>query len=537
MRYKTFGFFVIVFLGLGIWWWSRSTPWNNAQRAMDRGDPGEAVELLVQALESKSWAPKREETMREILAKGYWNKGATESAEQALRELRDKFPNNFQAALGLGALNLIRDRGAFGVEYLEDAKRLDPKDIRPYLILGQYYADIREYRKAEQNLVSGFIHFPNDGRLVMLAGDLLFNQGRYQEALAKYQPLFAATPIDRDLQKKIARSLFSSGELEKAAEIFTALRPPSGTDEIVESFLAKILFFQGRRGESYAIFERLYREDNRRIGAGIEWAVSLAMQNQMEKAEKILTTIGENLLPLGGGVTTPVVGVSFNDLERIQVFRAAAKSQNVLYFRARSRFAVLSGRYAEAERFLEQALNIDGGDFFTMAEMAELARVKNEPEKRLRWADRAVEMYKEHPAALLLRAKIFLDLRRTPDAIIDAKQVSDSYPKLSNAQALLAKAWMIQKNPSAALTAAKKAVQLNPGDPDAQLSLALAYGSLGFDEDADIAFRRALDIDPQFAEARYEWGCWLKSKGRNKDATIQFDEAGRLEPLIYKNAR
>lgn len=537
MRYKTFGLFIIVLFGLGVWWWSRSTPWDKAQRALDRGEPGEAVEVLVQALESKFWSPEKEEAMRELLAKGYWLNGNMDSAEQALRDLREKFPNNFQAAVGLGSLNIIRDRGAFGVEYLEDAKRLDPNDIRPYLILGQYFSDIRDYRKAESNLASGFIRFPNDERLILLAGDLLFNQGRYQEALAKYQPLIASTPVDRDLRIKIARAFFYSGELEKASEIFTVLRPAQGTDELIETYLAKILFLQGHRQESHGILERLYREDNRRIGAGIEWAVSLAVRNQTETAEKLLMTIGERLLPLGGGVITPVVGVSFNDLERIQAFRAAAKTQNILYLRARAILAELAGRYAEAEQFLDRALNIDSGDFFTMAEMAELARLKNDPDQRRHWVNRAVEKYKQHPAALLLRARILLDLRRTPDAIFDAKQVSDSYPKLAYAQALLSRAWMIQRNPSAALSAAEKAVKLNPGEPEAQLVLAMAKASLGRDQEADSAFRQALDIDPRFAEARYEWGRWLKSKGRLKEAATQFQEAARLEPLIYKNVR
>ncbi len=537
MNNKIVGLIIVIFAGLGVWWWSRSTPWDKAKRAIDRGEPGEAVELLVDALESKSWSPQREEAMRELLAKGYWDKGVMDSAEQAYRDLREKFPKNFQAALGLGALNIIRDRGSFGVEYLEDAKALDPKDLRPYLLLGEYFADVRDYRKAELNLANGFIRFPNDDRLAMLAGDLLFNQGRYQEALAKYQPLIASTPVDRDLRIKIARSFLYSGDLEKASEIFSAVRPSSGIDEIVESSLAKILFLQGRHRESSAIFQGLYREDNRRIISGLAWAVSLARENQLEEAEKLMATIGEKLLPLGGGVSMPVAGVSFNDLERIQSFRRAAKNQNVSYLLSKAIIFEVSGRYAEAEQFLNRALNIDSGDFFTMAELSELARLKNETEERLRWVNRAVEMYKEHPAALLMRAKIYLDIRRTPDAILDAKQVSDSYPKLAYAQSLLSKAWMIQKNPSAALAAAEKAVQLNPGEPEAHLALAMAKVALGRYADADSAIRHALDINPRFAEARVEWGRWLKSKGRHKEAKIQFDEAARLEPNVFKDVR
>lgn len=529
--------FIVLMAWLSIYWWGRSAPLTKAQRAIDHGDPGEAVEILIEALDNGSLSLEKEEAMRELLAKSYWNKGAIDSSEQCLRTLIEKFPQNFYASLGLGVLNLLRDRATFGVAYLEEAKRLDPKDIRPYLILGQYYSGIRDYQKATENISTGLGQFPNNERLAELSGDLLFNQGRYHEAMVIYQPLHLSSPVDRDLRVKIARCLLFSGEIQKASEILNDLRPSSGTDENIELLLARILFQQGQRKKSAEIAERLYREDNRRLTSGISWANSLAEDENFGEAEKVLTTIGETLLPLGGDFSTPVGGQTFYDLERLENVRAVSKYQRIAYYQARATLAGIQNRYSEATQYLEQAINIDQGDFGTIAQMAELARLKNEPENRLKWANTGVSLYKNHPAALLLRAGILLDLRHTQDAVVDTRLVADSYPKLAYAQALLSKAWMMQKNPGAALAAAKHAVRLNPGTPEAQLALATATATLGLNEEADGAFRSAVDINPRFAEARNTWGIWLMSMGHTHEANIQFQEASRLEPLIYKPQR
>ena len=77
--------FIVLMAWLSIYWWGRSAPLTKAQRAIDHGDPGEAVEILIEALDNGSLSLEKEEAMRELLAKSYWNKGAIDSSEQCLR--------------------------------------------------------------------------------------------------------------------------------------------------------------------------------------------------------------------------------------------------------------------------------------------------------------------------------------------------------------------------------------------------------------------------------------------------------------------
>ncbi len=536
MTRNKFGLIVILFAILGAWWWSRSTPWARAQRALEHARPGEAVEIVVEALESKSWSPEREEALRELLAKGYLGKGALGPAEKEMRTLREKFPNNFLAALGLGIINVVNDRTIFAIEYLEEAKRLNPKEFLPYELLGHLLGERQDYVKADTVLSEGLAKFPGNDRLLELKADLLSDQGRYQAALAQYHPLVKASPKDQALRQKMAYAFLFSGELESASQILSDLRPLSGTDESLELLLARIRTAQGRRNEADAIAERLFREDNARVDAGMAWAVSLGARGRQEEAEKVLATISNRIVPLGGGDLISWSGETLNSMERLQTIRRAARAQHVLLAESKAFLAEFAGRYSEAVGHLENAMKLDHGRFVTFSHMAELARLKNEPEVRLQWANRAMSIYKDHPAALLLRAQALLSLRRTPDAILDARAVADAYPNLALAQALLARAWLIQKNPAAALAVADRALRLNAGSCEAQLVWALAQSALGRDREAETAFRRAIEIDPRYAEARHEWGLRLKAQGRLQEATVQLKEAARLEPLNYKKA-
>ena len=536
-KYKNLGFAAIVLAGVGVWLTARSTPWARARRALEKGDPDGAVEVLVEALGSKAWSPEKDEAMRDLLIKGYIGKGAIEPAEEELKILREKYPTNTTAPLGLGVINLARDRGAFAVDYFNEAIKIDPNDIRPYIRLGRYFCGCREYKKAESALAAGLVRFPGDERLLRIQGDLYFNQGMYQKAMNQYEPLLKSSPKNRDLMGQLATAFLFSGDLDRASEIFTSLRPTTGTDEGIELALSKILFMRGKRKESAAIPERLYREDNRRVMAGMIWAKFLATDGRPAEAEKILASIENILLPLGGDISSFKSAETFYDLDRLQSIREAARDQHVNFTIAKANMAELSHRYSEAEQFLNQALSLDSGNFMTFYEFTELARLKNEPEERLKWADRAVVLYNDHPTAHLLKAGALLGLRRTPDAIVEAQTVAAAYPRLSSAQALLARALLIENRPKEALPVAEKSVQLNYGDASAQLALAMALSSVGKKGEADSAFRYALEIDPSYAEARAEWGRHLKAQGRIQEANIQLQEAHRLEPVVYKGPR
>ncbi|TXH25259.1 MAG: tetratricopeptide repeat protein [Elusimicrobia bacterium] len=519
----------LVFLLAGVWYWHRSLPWNRARAALNRGDSGQAVEILSVALNQRRWTRDREEVLLTLRAKALFLKGALDLAEGDFRQLHADYPRNFDAALGLGVINLLRDRRAFARDYLETALGIAPRDIRPYLLLVGVYRGLGDSEALAEILRAGWGRFPNDRRLARIQADYDFERGRYDTALRFYDLLRAAAPEDRDLLARIALTHLHAGHHRQAADLLTDLRPENRFDYPLELALAQVLRIQGRRADALSSFASLYNRNNAHVEAGLYWAEALAERGALDEADALLDRLGLQILPLTADLFQPPETMELSSVERLSLLRLVALQQNAGLLVARGRAATRRGKYEMAERAFRQALSLETDSFEAIHGMMELARRKDDNAERLRWADRLVAVYREHPAALLARAEVYLDLGRNPDAAVDARLAANAYPELSRAQALLARAWLLTGKTEEALHAAERAVALNGGDPAAHFAMAEALAKAGDARRTEVSYSRALNLDPFWVTPRVRFARFLTAQGRFSEANQQLTEAARIE--------
>lgn len=513
-----------------VWIWHRDLPWNRAQRFLDRGETAEAIETLTGALKEFEWGGAREETLLSLRARAFLLKGAIEPAEADYRRLNQKFPNNFDGCFGLGVINILRDQRNFAREYFERARELNPKDIRPYLLLIGVYRTLGNHPQVEKVLQAAWGRFPNNRRLARLQADFDFDLGKFAAALKMYSLLAADIPEDKDLLAKVALANLFSGHLRRAVDILGSMRPEEGLDYPIELALAKLLKLQGRRSEAIARFESLYKQNNAHVEAGLEWATGQLEAGQWGESEKTLERLGQQVIPLTAELFQPPSTLELSDVERLSLIRTVAIRQNTALAVTQGRLAAARGKVFEAEQAYRRALSLEGDSFDALMGMMDLARRKNDPEDRLRWADRLVTSYKEHPSALLARAEFYLDLGRNPDAALDARQAADAYPELSKAQALLSRAWLMAGHPEEARNAAERAVALNGGDPQAHFAMAEALAKSGDPRRAEVSYVRTLNLDPYWVFPRVRFARFLTTQGRFSEANQQLNESDRIEP-------
>jgi tetratricopeptide (TPR) repeat protein len=525
-------FFIIgavLLIGAGVWAVRWYDPYARAIRFMDSGQPARAVEILADALDGNPPQHKIE-PMRELLAKAYIGKGAVDSAEDVFKTILAGNSANFEATLGLGAINLLRDKVNFAIDFLEEAKKLRPNDSRPYFILAKVFLSRRDFDKAELVIIQALTLFPTDRSFQELAGELFLFQGRFHDALNQFTPLMEASPTDREIRRKVALTHLYSGDADEALAILDSLKPAWATDESWELARANIFRDLGRRDEALAVVQRLYSEDNRRVFSGMAWAVDLANSGRAKEASELLENVSLSVPPLGG---VRGIGLSLNDLEKLQSVRDSARISNAYLSLAKATIAERTFRYADADGFLDKALNIDNGLFSVWERKTSLARLKGDADLQLKWANRAVERFNNHPAALAVKARALLANKMFPEAVAVSKKVADSYPRMADAQAIYARSLLAVGNKKDALAVASKSIEINSYNEFAQLAFALAQLANGNVFEAESGFRKAIDLDPLFAEARHYYGIFLASKGRQKEAAYQLDEAKRLEPSVY----
>lgn len=523
-----FGFCV---LGGSIWFWFQSTPWARAQRALDRGAADEASEIATEALAGRSWPPPREESLREILVEAHLKLGGLENAERECRILHQKFPQNPAGALGLGILNLAFDRLSFSAEYLEEARRLSPRDFRPTFILANVRLAQSDFPKTALLLEDGLKLFPNRPELLELSGDLAFDQGLFQKALARYGSVLRAAPEDRDTLFKITRAHLAAGNIDAAETSIRRLRR-SPEDPEADFLLVGVRAQQGRRDQAEGLCARVYQGDHNRFQAGFSLAYWLGLRGEEERAEAILSEINRRLPPLRSNADWSVPQ-DWDSVSRNFQGRQYARSVQRDYEVARAQLDLHCHRAADAGIHARRALDLDSTDAGVLLLLADIARRRGNAKDRLRWIDRTVELYREHPGALLARGWAYLDIGRVSDAVVDAKLVSDAYPRLASAQALLSRAYLLIGRSDEAVVVAGQAVGLNGGDVDAQLALGLSQAAQKNATAAETCFLKALEIDPFSAEARADYARFLSSQNRPEESRKQWSEASRLEPSVF----
>ncbi len=515
----------------GCWVWRRSTPWARAQRALDRGEAADAALIAGGALAGRTWPRNREQLLRELLVESQLKLGALENAEKECRILHEKFPQDPSGALGLGILNLAFDRLSFAADYLEEARRLAPGDFRTILILANVRLAQNDYPRATEILEEGLKLFPARSELLELYGDLAFDQGYFQKALARYGTVLRSVPEDRDTLFKITRAHLAAGDNESAeASIRRLRRAPEDIE--ADLLLAGVRAQQGRRAEAEDLCARAYQGDHNRFQAGFSLAYWLGIRGEEERSEAILSEINRRLPPLRSNADWSEPQ-DWDSVARNFQGRLYARGLQRDYEMARAQLDLHCHRAVDAGAHARRALDLDSNDAGVLLLLADIARRRGDNKDRLRWIDRTVELYREHPGALLSRGWAYLDLGRVSDAVVDAKLVSDAYPRLASAQALLSRAFLLIGRASEAVDVAERAVGLNGGDVDAQLALGLSRSAEGKNNEAEKCFLKALEIDPFSAEARADYAWFLRGQKRLDEAKKQWMEASHLEPSVF----
>ena len=278
--------------------------------------------------------------------------------------------------------------------------------------------------------------------------------------------------------------------------------------------------------------ERIYQGDHTRFQAGFSVTYWLGLGGAEERADAILSEINRRLTPLRSNADWSVPQ-DWDSVSRNFQGRQYARSVQRDYEVARAQLDLHCHRAADAGIHARRALDLDSTDAGVLLLLADIARRRGDAKDRLRWIDRTVELYREHPGALLARGWAYLDIGRVSDAVVDAKLVSDAYPRLASAQALLSRAYLLIGRSDEAVVVAGQAVGLNGGDVDAQLALGLSQAAQKNATAAETCFLKALEIDPFSAEARADYARFLSSQNRPEESRKQWSEASRLEPSVF----
>jgi len=197
---------------------------------------------------------------------------------------------------------------------------------------------------------------------------------------------------------------------------------------------------------------------------------------------------------------------------------------------ARARRRRDAGDAAGAEAMYLQALRHDGNCFPAACELAELLHIAHRLREARRWADEAVGLRPDHPAARRMRARILRDLGEAQEAADDLRAALAVRPDDPDGWENLGELCLHLEAMDEAELAFRRASALDPDRPDPLLARAGLLRRAGRNEEAIAVLRRLLHLHPRSAAAWTNLGTLLTEQEEYAEAHQCFDRAAALRP-------
>jgi tetratricopeptide (TPR) repeat protein len=509
--------------GTGWWLTSRPTPLERGRRLLDGGDTAGAIEVFRRALD-RDPAPTDEEGLRESLSRAHLLRGAVENAEEELKRLREKFPRNAYAPLGLGFTYLARGFDRFAVDSFLAAKDAAPDDLRPALSLAAARAFREEWDEARREYLGVLERSPAEASALRGLARACRALGRHDEAAVRYREALSVLPQDAGSMHGLARTLLALGHPDEAQQVWESLPESARSAAAGRILRADVLEASGRTEDAGDALREAVEQEPRHPLALMRRARWCAKRRDFEESRALLERAAQSL-PKAQAASGSFAGLS-EILDSLET-KAAARRLHVENELAWADLETARGTHAEAERRLLRALELSPNDVEAFRSLADLKRRQGDDEQRDRWLALALERHPAHADVLLDAAEAALAARRVPEAAEREAVSRGSAVSLPRGLRVRTEILLADRRPAEARATAAEARRLFPAHPQALLAAGLTASSPA---EALAVLEQAAVADPFDARIRRTLAAFLTAADRGLAARHQLREADLLEP-------
>ena len=396
--------------------------------------------------------------------------------------------------------------------------------------------------QAESTLGEALKIDPKAGPALAGMGELLYREGRYTDALARFEAGVQADPEGVAAKIGAAKTKIALERLQEAKEQLKKLRDARPTD-------IEVVYWLGRAEEALGdktAAERDYGE---------------AITHGPSKPEVVQAYVALSQLLASQGRPADA---------RAKLTEAkAALPPSAAIYHAIGDVELISGRYDEAREEYEAALQSDSEDIASRFKLGVTFRRMNKFDEAQAEFDKVAEQDKEYPGLALERGLLFEASNRTREALAFYQQALAKAPddpdmmlrvgsaevvagQASQAEEVLRK--VIGKRPNSAevnhylgralllkgtnlaeaLRYLKRAVEVDPNRAEYHLYVGWAANEAGQPAVAQDELTKALGLDKGLADAYWQIGVMQRKQGAVIDAMKNLQKALELRPSRFE---
>jgi putative PEP-CTERM system TPR-repeat lipoprotein len=435
-----------------------------------------------------------------------------DEARSNLQQVLKRDPGNTEALRGLASIYLNEGNLAQARGYLDAAVRNAPDDPEVWVTVGRLYqssGDSQEaetaYRRALQSIAAGQPEADSFAARVGLAWALL-GQGELDQAQQQAQAVERIAPGSPAANHLLGTIALRKGDYNDAEIILQKALEQTSDDPRIELTLALAHFAQGHYEQAETLLRKF-----------------LKARPDFSAGHRILLDIQFRKGDVGRA------------LEHLQGIENESRQDQAL-FQLMARAAILSGRVAEAEKYLKRALQVARGETSEALRLAIKYLGTGERRHALKALDAAQPEATPPPPpkdALVPTAAAVQGLMargQLDQALARARAFAASYPELAVPQNLLGAVYLRQGNLTAARTSFEQAIALEPTNTTGAMNLARLELNLGNLRAARTDFERVLRLQPKSVAALQGMAEAALMEGGASQATEWLERARSADP-------
>jgi tetratricopeptide (TPR) repeat protein len=414
--------------------------------------------------------------------------------------------------------------------------------VSAHTLSGRVHLTRSRMSSAEASFAEALKLDPKDADALCGFGEVLYREGRYAEALARFEAGMQADAQSVPAKIGAAKTRIALERLQEAKEILRKLRETRPSDPVVAFWLAKVEEALGNKPEVEKILVDAIGRDPKgadAINLYVALAQFLAAQGRMQEADEKLAEARRKL------PDSPAIRKALGSV------------------------ALAAGRLNEAKGEFEIALQQDGTDLSSLFHLAvtlrRMGRFEDAQEKfdKVSTADknypglalergvlfeasgqaqRALEMYQEalskapNDPDLMLRvgsAEVAAGHATQAEEIL--RKVLRARPNSAEANHYLGRAQLLKgTNLAEALRFLRRAAEIDPNRAEYWLFIGWAANEAGQPGTAEKALEKALELDQSLADAYWQRGILLRRQGTVRDAERDLLKALELKPSRFE---
>ena len=498
---------------------SKPNPQEHLARGKAYLDQKKYDEAIVE-LRTAIQADARLTDARLKLADAYIATGKPAQALQELVRAADLLPNDAVVQLRAAKLLLMARSYTDAKTRAENLIKLDPKNAEAYVVAGNALAGLSDLDSALEQFDKALEVDATNAESYIGIGAIQATRKQTPDAEASFLKAVSVAPKSARTQLSLANFYWATGQFPKAEAAFRTTLSFEPNNLAANRAMSVFLLATGRAAEAEPYFIKIAKVSP--VAGASTLAQYYLLTNRRDNARKILTAMAQ----LPDGFADATVRLAYLDLTEGDSSGAWKRTKEVLTKQPKNVDAlVLSGTLldregkheealaalnaalainpasaraheaaglvyaaiehrADAIRSFEDALKADQRSFRSAVSLSRMHLEGRQFDKALTYAEQALSLRPGNPEAQALIARNYMVRGDVAKAKPIVEQLLQRTPNLAAAHDLNAALQLVSKQPDAARTSYERALKLDPSDIDAVTGLMLLDFSGGKKADA-----------------------------------------------------